>query len=182
MPVLKDNPNLTLGIISPYASQCDYIRKLISDKELANCVHTIDSIQGMEYDIVIFSFVRSFSKKDNRKVGFVDDMKRLNVSLSRAKKKLIVIGNMSTLTDPDAHFENDNAGVKPLDVFKKLAAMPTKITLSKSEMDYFLSSGITDGTVLGNCQWDYENDRSLKGLIKINFTYQDRKYYSTTVY
>jgi Cdc6-like AAA superfamily ATPase len=177
MPVLKDNPNLTLGIISPYASQCDYIRKLISDKELANCVHTIDSIQGMEYDIVIFSFVRSFSKKDNRKVGFVDDMKRLNVSLSRAKKKLIVIGNMSTLTDPDAHFENDNAGVKPLDVFKKLAAMPTKITLSKSEMDYFLSSGITDGTVLGNCQWDYENDRSLKGLIKINFTYQDRKYH-----
>ena len=67
-------------------------------------------------------------------------MKRLNVSLSRAKKKLIVVGDMQTLTNPDAHYEVETEGIKPLDVFKKLASLPTKVSLSKTNIEHFFDS------------------------------------------
>lgn len=168
-----NNPELTLGIISPYASQCEYLRSLIPEKQIRDCVHTIDSIQGMEFDVVIFSFVRSFGEKSHKKVGFVDDMKRLNVSLSRAKKKLIVIGNMSTLTRPSAHFDTTGNRVHPLDVFKKLSEMPTKVSLVKTPLQKFLESGIKVGEVL-QCSWDYLDDNS--NLIKIIFNFNNNNY------
>ena len=173
-PVLVNNPNLTLGIISPYTSQCEYIKSLISDKKIRESVHTIDSIQGMEFDIVIFSFVRSFSPNSNQKVGFVDDMKRLNVSLSRAKKKLIIIGNMDTLARDSAHYESLGDGLKPLDVFKKLANMPTKISIIKTQLEKFLSFNIEIGTIFDNCKWELSN--RLRGFIKINFIYQNEEF------
>lgn len=168
-----NNPELTLGIISPYASQCEYLRSLIPEKQIRDCVHTIDSIQGMEFDVVIFSFVRSFGEKSHKKVGFVDDMKRLNVSLSRAKRKLIVIGNMSTLTRPSAHFDTTGNRVHPLDVFKKLSEMPTKVSLVKTPLQKFLESGIKVGEVL-QCSWDYLDDNS--NLIKIIFNFNNNDY------
>ena len=171
-PVLVNNPDLTLGIISPYASQCEYIKSLISDKKIRESVHTIDSIQGMEFDIVIFSFVRSFSPNIDQKVGFVDDMKRLNVSLSRAKKKLIIIGNMNTLTRDSAHYESVGEGVKPLDVFKKLANMPTKISLGKTQLDKFNSLEIEEGTIFDNCTWS----KSTKACIKVSFTHKNENF------
>ncbi len=171
--VLMDNDGLRLGIISPYSSQCEYIRSLINDKKLRNCVHTIDSIQGMEFDIVIFSFVRSFPLRSNQKVGFVDDMKRLNVSLSRAKRKLIIIGNMSTLANPKAHYNSTTEGIKPLDVFKKLAEMPTKVSIEKSELEQFLSSGIIEGEILNDCSWNYDNNT----IIQIIITYKEKDYH-----
>lgn len=171
-PVLVNNPDLTLGIISPYTSQCEYIKSLISDKKIRESVHTIDSIQGMEFDIVIFSFVRSFSPNIDQKVGFVDDMKRLNVSLSRAKKKLIIIGNMNTLTRDSAHYESVGEGVKPLDVFKKLANMPTKISLRKTQLDKFNSLKIEEGTIFDNCTWV----NSMHGCIAVTFTYTNENF------
>lgn len=169
-----NNPDLTLGIISPYASQCDYMRSLISERQLRNCVHTIDSIQGMEFDVVIFSFVRSFNEHSGKKVGFVDDMKRLNVSLSRAKKKLIVIGNMRTLTKPSAHYDDVSGRVKPIDVFKKLSEMPTKVSLVKTSIQKFLESGIKPNEIIENCSWNY-SDKS-DNIIKITFEYNNNKY------
>ena len=171
--VLLNNEELSLGIITPYSSQCDFIQSLIGDKKLRDCVHTIDSIQGMEFDIVIFSFVRSFPPKSNQKVGFVDDMKRLNVSLSRAKKKLIIIGNMSTLANPKAHYEIMTEGIKPIDVFKKLSEMPTKISVNKTEIEHFLSSGITEGTKFNDCSWNYFSNT----IIGISFNYKEKDYH-----
>lgn len=172
--VMMNNNGITVGIISPYASQCEYIRSLIGDQKLRNAVHTIDSIQGMEFDIVVFSFVRSFRPGSKSKVGFVDDMKRLNVSLSRAKKKLIVIGDMQTLTNPSAHYEVETEGVKPLDVFSKLASLPTKISISKTSIEHFLSSGIEIGEVLQQCSWNYGRTNS---TILVSFEYKERQYH-----
>lgn len=171
--VMLSDPNISVGIISPYASQCDYIRSLIRDQKLRNAVHTIDSIQGMEFDIVVFSFVRSFRAGSKAKVGFVDDMKRLNVSLSRAKKKLIVVGDMQTLTNPDAHYEVETEGIKPLDVFKKLASLPTKVSLSKTNIEHFFSSGIEIGEILPQCSWNYGPQYS---TISVSFDYKERHY------
>ena len=172
--VMMNNPGITVGIISPYASQCEYIRSLICDQKLRNAVHTIDSIQGMEFDIVIFSFVRSFRPGSKAKVGFVDDMKRLNVSLSRAKKKLIVVGNMQTLTNPAAHYELETEGVKPLDVFCKLSSLPTKISISKTSIEHFLSSGIEIGEALQQCSWNYGRSNN---TILVSFEYKERFYH-----
>ncbi len=172
-PVMLADNSISVGIISPYASQCEYIRSLIRDQKLRNAVHTIDSIQGMEFDIVVFSFVRSFRPGSKAKVGFVDDMKRLNVSLSRAKKKLIVIGDMRTLTNPEAHYEIDADGIKPLDVFRRLANLPTKISLSKTNIEHFLSSGIEVEEILPQCSWNYGPQRS---TISISFEYKERRY------
>lgn len=111
---------ITSAIITPYSAQRDYLRKLLRGSEYANSIYTIDSIQGMEFDIVIFSFVRSFSEKSDKVVGFLDDMRRLNVSLSRAKKKLILVGNKPTLTRAKAHRDTGLEGLNPLNVFEKL--------------------------------------------------------------
>ena len=66
--------------------------------------------------------VRAFDvTRKNKTVGFLDDMRRLNVALSRAKKKLIIIGNLSTLCSDNAHFKpNDSCEIIPVNVFRKL--------------------------------------------------------------
>ena len=113
--------DVKLAILTPYSAQRDYLKNKLSDSKYCNCIYTIDSIQGMEFDIVIFSFVRSFSEKSNKVVGFLDDMRRLNVSLSRAKKKLILVGNKPTLTRSDAHRDSVNTVINPVNVFEKLS-------------------------------------------------------------
>lgn len=113
--------NTSLAIITPYSGQRELLRNRLKGSIHYGSVYTIDSIQGMEFDIVIFSFVRSFPIKYNRSVGFLDDMRRLNVSLSRAKKKLILVGNKPTLTRPDAHRDSDTSVINPVNVFEKLS-------------------------------------------------------------
>lgn len=113
--------DVKLAILTPYSAQRDYLKNRMSGSKYYNCIYTIDSIQGMEFDIVIFSFVRSFSEKTNKVVGFLDDMRRLNVSLSRAKKKLILVGNKPTLTRLDAHRDSVTTIINPVNVFEKLS-------------------------------------------------------------
>lgn len=96
----------TYAIVSPYSRQCERIRELFLEKDASKLnsieVATLDSFQGREYDIIIFSFTRSAFKS---KVGFLDDARRLNVAFSRAKKKLILIGNAETLRSRASHYD-----------------------------------------------------------------------------
>ena len=78
-----------IGIISPYADQV----KLISEKTNIE-VKTVDGFQGREKEIIIISTVRS---NDYGQIGFLKDLRRLNVAITRAKRKLIIIGNSNTL-------------------------------------------------------------------------------------
>lgn len=78
-----------IGIISPYSDQV----KLIQEKTEIE-VKTVDGFQGREKEIIIISSVRS---NDKGNIGFLNDLRRLNVAITRAKRKLIIIGNKNTL-------------------------------------------------------------------------------------
>lgn len=153
-------PSEFLGIISPYAAQVNLLKEALPD-HYKSCVHTIDSIQGSEYDIVIFSFVRSFkenaAKKPAVNVGFVADMRRLNVSLSRARCKLIMVGNLKTLTNKNAynHISVEVVGKKhPIDVFNKMSQYKKTMTARRA-VDVLVDKLATEfkvGYILKNCR------------------------------
>ncbi len=89
----------SIGLISPYAGQVNFIESEIEqDKELDGLqieVNTIDGFQGQEKDIIYISLVRS---NDHGNVGFLADERRLNVAMTRAKRKLVMIGDLATLS------------------------------------------------------------------------------------
>jgi len=83
-----------IAVISPYKAQAKKLSKRLPDLE----VDTVDAFQGREKDVVIISFVRS---NETAALGFLKDYRRLNVSISRAKSKLILIGHLKLLrTNP----------------------------------------------------------------------------------
>lgn len=99
-----------IAVIAPYKSQVALIKKEIeisTNQSLNNIeVATLDSFQGMEFDVIVFSFTRSASpNQEKKRVGFLDDARRLNVAFSRAKKKLILVGNSRTLTHKSSHYD-----------------------------------------------------------------------------
>ncbi len=79
-----------IGVISPYDDQVDLLRQMISGVE----VSTVDGYQGREKEVIVISFVRS---NERGELGFLGDLRRLNVSLTRARRKLIAVGDSSTL-------------------------------------------------------------------------------------
>lgn len=91
---------LRIGIISPYKEQVQYLtNKLAEEDELKEylsqiAVKTIDGFQGQERDIIYISMVRS---NEELEIGFLSDIRRMNVALTRAKKKLVVIGDSATI-------------------------------------------------------------------------------------
>jgi len=103
------NDKISFGIISPYAAQVDLFRKKIYNdgflKQLMLrkliIVKTIDGFQGQERDVIIISLVRS---NKHSQIGFLADYRRINVAITRAKKKLFLIGDSSTLSG-DPFFE-----------------------------------------------------------------------------
>ncbi len=84
-----------IAVISPYKAQ---VNALVADMTQSCEIDTVDAFQGREKDVVIISFVRSNLREN---IGFLNDYRRLNVSISRAKKKLILIGNFETLMSDD---------------------------------------------------------------------------------
>ncbi len=90
---------IQIGIISPYAEQVRYIQNHIkSESKLLKYdieVNTIDGFQGQEKDLIIISLVRS---NPDGNIGFLADYRRLNVAMTRAKKKLVIIGDGATLS------------------------------------------------------------------------------------
>ncbi|WP_456394138.1 IGHMBP2 family helicase [Thermococcus sp.] len=81
-----------IGVITPYDDQRDLISSLLPEEVE---VKTVDGYQGREKEVIVLSFVRSNRKGE---LGFLKDLRRLNVSLTRAKRKLILIGDSSTLS------------------------------------------------------------------------------------
>ena len=81
-----------IAVISPYDDQVALIRMMLQVEGLE--IKTVDGFQGREKEVVIVSFVRSNKFGD---IGFLSDLRRLNVSITRAKRKLILIGNSQTL-------------------------------------------------------------------------------------
>jgi len=92
---------IDVGIISPYRAQVQYMRRLIKRLSFFRpfrqsiSVDTVDGFQGQERDIIVISMVRS---NDDRNIGFLRDLRRMNVAMTRARMKLIIIGSVATLT------------------------------------------------------------------------------------
>ena len=150
---LDSNPELTVGIITPYKAQYKKLREALKETRFKDNVYTIDSIQGSEFDIVVFSFVRAFSSRSNKKVGFLDDLRRLNVSLSRAKKKLILVGHLPTLQNPDAHIEAPIPGmVSPVEVFSSIASRVKRYG-ERSPFEKFMDYGFEPGHIFSDCEY-----------------------------
>ncbi|WP_163328126.1 IGHMBP2 family helicase [Desulfurobacterium thermolithotrophum] len=85
-----------IGIITPYAAQVKLIKQLLLEKDLKVEVNSVDGFQGREKEVIIISFVRS---NDEGEIGFLKDLRRLNVAITRPKRKLIAIGNAETLSN-----------------------------------------------------------------------------------
>lgn len=91
---------ISLGIITPYNAQVDHLHKLAGASPVLTEVNrfltidTVDAFQGQERDVIAISFVRSNEKSE---VGFLSDIRRTNVAMTRARKKLIMIGDSATL-------------------------------------------------------------------------------------
>lgn len=97
----KDNQP-SISIISPYREQVIHIKQQISEDEILKeykiRVDTIDGFQGQESDVIYISLVRSNSKGE---IGFLKDYRRMNVAMTRAKKKLVIIGDSATIGGDD---------------------------------------------------------------------------------
>lgn len=157
--LIAEDSSLSVGIITPYRRQRALLMKEVKGTSLDNSVYTIDSIQGSEFDVVILSLVRAFNTRyGNRTVGFLDDMRRLNVALSRAKKKLIIIGNLDTLCDEKAHRKDSNIGINPTEVFKKLRTIYDR-TADKTSLDILMDAiknkQIKEGHIFDECTWKW---------------------------
>jgi predicted DNA helicase len=91
---------IDVGIISPYRAQVQYLRRLIKKREFFKpyrsliSVNTVDGFQGQERDIIVISLVRS---NDEGQIGFLRDLRRMNVAITRARMKLIILGDKNTL-------------------------------------------------------------------------------------
>ena len=91
---------IRIGIIAPYSAQIDRLHKLAEASEILDPLHrlvsiqTVDGFQGQERDVIGISFVRS---NETGEVGFLGDIRRTNVAMTRAKKKLIMAGDSATL-------------------------------------------------------------------------------------
>lgn len=92
---------IDFGIISPYRAQVHYLRRLVKQSAILRpvkrllSVNTIDGFQGQERDVIVISLVRS---NEDGQIGFLNDLRRMNVAITRARMKLILIGHSPTLT------------------------------------------------------------------------------------
>ena len=92
---------IDVGIISPYRAQVQYLRRLLMKREYFKpfrrqiSVNTVDGFQGQERDIIVISMVRA---NDEGQIGFLRDLRRMNVAITRARMKLIILGDVPTLT------------------------------------------------------------------------------------
>lgn len=92
---------MDVGIISPYRAQVQYLRRMIKHSDFFKpyrgliTVNTVDGFQGQERDIIVISLVRSNA---DGQIGFLSDLRRMNVAITRARMKLMILGDAQTMT------------------------------------------------------------------------------------
>lgn len=92
---------IDVGMISPYKAQVQYLRRLVRNDAFfkpyrqAITINTVDGFQGQERDAILISLVRA---NEEGQIGFLNDLRRMNVAITRARMKLIILGDASTLT------------------------------------------------------------------------------------
>ena len=92
---------IDVGVISPYRAQVQLLRRLIRKKEFFKpyrnlvTVNTVDGFQGQERDVIVISLVRANA---DGQIGFLSDLRRMNVAITRARMKLIILGDVATMT------------------------------------------------------------------------------------
>ncbi len=92
---------IDVGIISPYRAQVQYLKRLIKKRAFFKpfrhliTVNTVDGFQGQERDVVLISLVRA---NDTGQIGFLRDLRRMNVAITRARMKLFILGDAPTMT------------------------------------------------------------------------------------
>lgn len=97
--VLDDR--IDVGIISPYRAQVQYLKRLIKKRAFFKpfrhliTVNTVDGFQGQERDVILISLVRA---NDTGQIGFLRDLRRMNVAITRARMKLFILGDAPTMT------------------------------------------------------------------------------------
>ena len=93
--------NIDFGLISPYRIQVQCIRHIMKQNRFFIplrkhiTIHTVDGFQGQERDVIFISLVRA---NDDGNIGFLNDLRRMNVAITRARMKLIILGDANTLT------------------------------------------------------------------------------------
>ncbi|MBX9577012.1 MAG: AAA family ATPase [Chthoniobacterales bacterium] len=104
----------SIGVISFYGAQVEAIQKMLKQGETRGLqenitVSTVDGFQGGERDIILVSCVRAKEKagsKSRNQIGFLNDERRLNVAITRAKRTLIVLGHARTLESQESDVKN----------------------------------------------------------------------------
>ena len=102
-PAVHQKAPLTIGVIAPYRAQINCLKEAVEVNEQLNgllqqrlhSVGTVDSFQGQERDIIAISLTRSNHTGD---IGFLSDIRRMNVGMTRARRKLLLVGDSSTLS------------------------------------------------------------------------------------
>lgn len=95
------NERIDFGIISPYKAQVQYLRNKVKSSNFFRpfrsviTINTVDGFQGQERDVVFISLVRA---NESGQIGFLNDLRRMNVAITRARMKLVILGEVSTLT------------------------------------------------------------------------------------
>jgi superfamily I DNA and/or RNA helicase len=101
LPLLIQDRVPSIGIISPYKQQVELLKTISRDMPdwpaiaSQTAIHTVDGFQGQERDLVLISLARSNA---GGQIGFLSDIRRMNVAMTRARKKLIIIGDSATLS------------------------------------------------------------------------------------
>ncbi len=94
------NERIDFGIISPYKAQVQYLRRKVRNSNFFRpyretiTVHTVDGFQGQERDVIFISLVRA---NEDGQIGFLNDLRRMNVAITRARMKLVILGDAVTL-------------------------------------------------------------------------------------
>lgn len=95
------NERIDFGLISPYKAQVQYLRNKIKGSSFLRpfrsviTVNTVDGFQGQERDVIFISLVRA---NEDGQIGFLNDLRRMNVAITRARMKLVILGEADTLT------------------------------------------------------------------------------------